>query len=150
VDAHVDLMGGSGSTAQDTAVPDFLACDGAFLLRGGGEQRLVAWAGWIRFEGHGGAVIKRSASHTREVRAAWEPIDEHTIRLRVPPVGDGSRPTLLLVSQGSEQDSILVRVADEESAAASPHASPPALYVFEPEDPEGHAHATTLPRLLDA
>jgi hypothetical protein len=103
-------------------VPALVCCDGHYAIDGfdGGSFRpnwadlavkLTAFAGWIRFEGNGTAVVKRSEEYVEQLRGQWTVLDEVTIRIElpisVPPV-----PRAIIVQEGDEENTILVSLAD--------------------------------------
>lgn len=69
------------STATPEEMPAFLRCDGAFTLDPPSQALgLSRWCGWLRLEGHGSVVIRRTEAHAQEVVGEWSVVfDEHAL-----------------------------------------------------------------------
>lgn len=104
-------MGGAASQ-QPTFVPAFVLCDGHFALEGGElAAQLESWCGWLRFEGHGGVIVRRREESVAELRGTWRVVgDGETVCLELTAApGEAARPPLLL-REGPAEGSIRLAI----------------------------------------
>ena len=101
-------------------VPALVRCDGYYMVDGfdGGSLRpgwaeatiaLTAFCGWLRFEGNGGAMLRKTEDALQtQIRATWEVVSATAIRLNYS--RDAQRSESLIVEEGDIENTILVYV----------------------------------------
>ena len=95
-------MGASQSAA--TPVPAFMLCDGHYQIA---DDKLPApWFEWMRLEGHGTVVLKKSNDHATGVTGEWSVLDERTVRLKLREPPDGNE--MLLMREGDDMGRVMV------------------------------------------
>ena len=112
-------------------MPALLRCDGDYRLPSGtaaadDDMELRAWCGWLRFEGNGGCVMKRTVEHVDQVRGEWRVVSADAVRIMLPSnTATALPPRTILVQEGAAVDTVLVRVDG---------GSRDALFEFVPEE----------------
>ena len=84
---------------------------------------LKAWCGWIRFEGHGGCVIRKEESSAADIIGNWKVVDASTVRLIS---SDSDMASSLLVREGPDPESICVTLEQDSMGSA--------IFKFVPEE----------------
>ena len=80
---------GLAASSEATEMPALLRCDGDYRLPSGtaaadDDMELRTWCGWLRFEGNGGCVMKRTVEHVDQVRGEWHVVSADAVRIMLP------------------------------------------------------------------
>ena len=118
-----------GASESSEAVPAFMRCDGHYCRASREEaESVVERCGFLRLEGHGTCVLKKSEEHMSEVRGEWDVAGDEMIgiTLRLP-----SGPLRLIMREGDDVG--LITLAEEASDNGSGAAC---TFSFVPEEDE--------------
>lgn len=135
--AAMYVSGQRGAELPTAPIPDYLRCDGEFVAekRGGDENPLDAWCGWIRFEGHGMCRVQQAAESTKHVYCEWRVHEENVIRIVLPEPRPVPLAPAELFVRGREVESVtdanLSESVDISLAADGP---PVRRFTFIPEE----------------